>query len=583
MKLETLMREGAVSRTGRSAVGFIARFCRKALRRSLLLMIGFFVLLYLVPNSDVQAKPAESVRLVLLLVIDQARAEYLERLRPIFKHGMKRLLDEGMQFTDAHQDHAQTSTGPGHASIATGLYPSHSGIVSNSWFDRRRKRQMYCVGDEASPLLPISTEPSDVSLAKSSSGRSPRNLLGTALPDWLKQATPRSKTFGVSRKDRSAILMGGKQADGAFWYDSESGDLITSRYYLDRYPQWMRNFLDRNIPDSYFGQTWTARPVDAETLKRLLIEEVDKGLFKQGFPYPFGDATLSPNSRFYGDFGSTPYFENYLLKFLHDLIAGEELGQDDDVDYVGVGFSVMDSVGHRYGPNSREVLDAWIRLDEGLGELFDYLDEKVGMGRVLISLSADHGVLTLPEYLVMKQQPGGRATASDVVCFQSAARQFEQTFGQDDWWISPFYLDYSTLGRRNLLRQRVEAEIATLLESCSIVEKVWTRSQVQSAPGSQDPFLRLFSRSFHPERSGDLFLQVKKYHLLSSRGTGTSHGSPYDYDTHVPLLLRVPGMSAKKIPEPRVRTVDLAPTLASLLGISAPAELDGVDRSSLLR
>ena len=174
MKLETLMREGAVSRTGRSAVGFIARFCRKALRRSLLLMIGFFVLLYLVPNSDVQAKPAESVRLVLLLVIDQARAEYLERLRPIFKHGMKRLLDEGMQFTDAHQDHAQTSTGPGHASIATGLYPSHSGIVSNSWFDRRRKRQMYCVGDEASPLLPISTEPSDVSLAKSSSGRSPR-------------------------------------------------------------------------------------------------------------------------------------------------------------------------------------------------------------------------------------------------------------------------------------------------------------------------------------------------------------------------------------------------------------------------
>ena len=572
-----------MSRTGRSEPGLFARFRRKRVRRSLLLLIGSLVLPYGAPDSGVQAKPAESVRLVLLLVIDQARAEYLERLRPIFKRGMKRLLDEGMQFTDAHQDHAQTSTGPGHASLATGLYPSRSGIVGNSWFDRQRDRQMYCVGDEASPLLPISVEPSDVSLARSSSGRSPRNLLGTALPDWLKQANPRSKAFGVSRKDRSAILMGGKQADAAFWYDGENGDLITSRYYLDQYPRWMRNFLDRNIPDSYFGHTWTARPVDAKTLKLLAIEEVDEGRFKQGFPYPLGGASLRPNSRFYGDFGSSPYFEDYLLAFVRDLIEGEELGQDDGVDYLGIGFSVMDSVGHRYGPNSREVLDAWIRLDEGLGELFDYLDEKVGMGRVLISLSADHGVLTLPEYLVMKQQPGGRGEASDVACFQSAMRRFEEKFGGDAWWTSHLYLNYSTLGRRNLLRQNVEGEIAALLESCSIVEKVWTRTQVESAATSQDPFLRLFSRSFHPERSGDLFLQVKKYHLLASRGRGTSHGSPYDYDTHVPLLLRVPGMSAKKIPEPRVRTVDLAPTLASLLGISAPAELDGVDRSSLLR
>ncbi len=566
-----------VSRTRR---GLLGRLWRKR-RRSLL--IALLVLPYWTPDGGAQTKPTESVRLVLLLVIDQARVEYLERLRPVFKRGMKRLLDEGMQFTDAHQDHAQTSTGPGHASLATGLYPSHSGIVGNSWFDRQQDRRMYCVEDEASPLLPIAVEPSIASPAKSSSGRSPQNLLGTAFPDWLKQANPRSKAFGVSRKDRSAILLAGKQADAAFWYGGENGDLITSRYYLDRYPQWMRNFLDRKIPDSYFGQTWEPRPVGTETLKQLAIEEVDQGLFQQGFPYPLGGTSLRPNSRFYGDFGSSPYFEDYLLAFVRDLIEGEKLGQDDAVDYVGIGFSVLDSVGHRYGPNSREVLDTWIRLDEGLGELFDYLDQKVGMGQVLISLSADHGVLTLPEYLVMKQKPGGRGEVNDVVCFQSAMRRFEKKFGRDTWWTSHFYLNYSTLGRRNLRRQDIESEIAGLLESCSIVEKVWTRTQVEAAAGSQDPFLQLFSRSFHRERSGDLFLQVKKYHLLASRGRGTSHGSPYDYDTHVPLLLRVPGMPAKKIAQPRVQTVDLAPTLASLLGISTPAGLDGTDRSSLLR
>ncbi len=257
----------------------------------------------------------------------------------------------------------------------------------------------------------------------------------------MKQANPRSKAFSISRKDRSAILLGGKQAEAAFWYDGQNGDLITSRYYLDQYPQWMRDFLDRNIPDSYFGQAWEARPVDAETLKLLAIEEVDEGLFEQGFPYPLGGTSLRPNTRFYGDFGSSPYFEDYLLAFVRDLIEGERLGQGDSLDYLGVGFSVMDSVGHRYGPNSREVLDAWIRLDEGLGKLFDYLDERVGMGRVLISLSADHGVLTLPEYLAMKQRPGGRGEVSDVVCFQSAMGRFEEKYGRDAWWTSDLYLN----------------------------------------------------------------------------------------------------------------------------------------------
>ena len=415
---------------------WLGRFCRKR-QRGLLLLIAFLLLPCWTTESGAQAKPAKPVRLVLLLVIDQARVEYLERLRPIFKRGMKRLLDEGIQFTDAHQDHAMTSTGPGHASLATGLFPSHSGIVGNAWFDRQQDRRMYCVEDEASPLLPTEMEPSVSNPAKSSSGRSPRNLLGTALPDWLKQANPRSKAFGVSRKDRSAVLLGGKQADGAFWYDGGNGDLITSRYYLERYPQWMRDFLDRKIPDSYFGQTWKPRPVDSETLKRLAIEEVDEGLFTRGFPHPLGGASLRPDARFYGGFGSSPYFEDYLLAFVRDLIEAEELGRDNDVDYVGVGLSVMDSVGHRYGPNSREVLDTWIRLDEGLGELFDYLDQKVGMDRVLISLSADHGVLTLPEYLSMKQQPGGRGDANDVVCFQSTMRRFEKKFGRDIWWTSP--------------------------------------------------------------------------------------------------------------------------------------------------
>ena len=551
--------------------------------RNLLKLISCLLLLLCSSREPVAgAKPAETVRLVIVMAIDQARFEYLDRLRPIFSGGFKRLLDSGIQFTDAHQDHAKTSTGPGHASLTTGLFPSHSGIIGNSWFDRGRDRQMYCVEDETTQLLLRQTDTRPLPEAPSSAGRSPRNLLASAFPDWMKQADPRSKTFAVGRKDRSSILLAGKQPNAAFWFDGASGDLITSRYYLDQYPSWVRDFHGRSIPDSYFGKTWEARPVDAATLKGLAIEKVSAGFFERRFPHSFGGISLMPTSSFYSAFGSSPFMEDYLLDFVEELIEAESLGQDDAVDYLGIAFSVLDSVGHRFGPNSREVLDVWIRLDERLGHLFDSLEETIGMDRVLVALSADHGVLTLPEYSMMKKQTGGRIEAAGIACIQSTMERFEQRFGKADWLSAPLYLNYSTLGERNLRRQEIEAELARLLESCPTMAKVWTRTEIEMGTDSSDPFQVLFTHSFHPKRSGDLFVQYEKYHL-ASRGSGTSHGSPYEYDTHVPLLLLVPGMSARRVSRPRVRTVDLAPTLASLLGITVPHRLDGKDLSPLLQ
>ena len=522
--------------------------------------------------QDIQSK---EVRLVLLLVVDQARYEYSERLRPLFRQGLKRLLDNGVSFIDAHQNHAVTTTGPGHASLVTGAYPRRSGIVNNNWFDRVQVRTAYSVEDPEFSLLPL-----DKGGQPSSPGRSPRNLLVTALPDWIKTQDPDSKTFAVSRKDRAAILLAGKHPDGAFWYDPETGNLITSRYYMLEYPSWVQDFQQQRIPDRLFGKAWEALPVEEDRLRDAAIEAVDEGLFQRSFPHPLGHPSLLSAKSFYSDFGSTPFMDDYLVDFALRLIDKEELGWDDSVDYLGIGFSVLDSVGHSYGPNSRECLDVWLRLDRSLGKLLDHLEKRIGLDRVIIALSADHGVLTLPEYRTTKGLTGGRIGVEDVLCLQNVMSRFQKRFGQDNWFLSDLYLNYETVRRHNLSPERVERELASLIEQCPSVAHVWTRAQLEVEPEDPEPFRQLYAHSFHPERSPDLYIQLEKFHL-GSLGRGTSHGSPYVYDTHVPLLLLLPGAKGRQLATPRIHTVDLAPTLAGLLGVPVPVDLDGKDRRDL--
>lgn len=522
------------------------------------------------------SNPAAGPRLILLLVVDQGRQDYFERLQPVFSAGLKQLLEGSVQFRDAHQDHAITNTGPGHVTLSSGRFPGRTGIISNEWFDRSKKERLYCVGDESSPIIPYSGQ------ARSSGGRSPANLRVTALPDWIKQHSPQSKAFTASLKDRSAILLGGKTADTAYWLESRSAQFVTSRYYRGSYPEWVESFRQRKIPESYFGKTWDALPGSARHHHLLDTRLLDHGVFAHGFPHFFGALTLEPDSNFYSSFLNSPFVDSYLVEFAKALIENEELGSDDAVDYLGLSFSALDLVGHDFGPNSPEVLDTLLRLDRSLGDLLDFVDKRIGLDRVAIVFSSDHGVVPLPEYRRTIGSAGTRSGLDEAVCFQQAGRRLEERFGAGPWFDANGYLDYQTLGRRNLRRQDVEEALAGWIEKCPSVERVWTRSRLEKPPSSddQDPFLELYRHSFDPDRSPDLFVQFKQYHL-NQFGPGTGHGTPYPYDSHVPLLFLLPGAKAKTVEE-RVRTVDVAPTLAAWLGIPAPADLDGSDLSGYI-
>jgi hypothetical protein len=518
-------------------------------------------LLVVAEGCAVEAPPP---RLVLFLTIDQARGDYVTRFRPALAGGIARVLGQGVVFTDAHQLHAITSTGPGHASLSTGLYPRHSGIVGNEWFDRSENREVYCLEDESAPLIPPGT----------GEGRSPRRLLGTGLGDWMKARWPEAKVYSIGGKDRSAVLMGGKGADAAFWYDQGSGQWVTSRYYLTDYPPWMKEFHATRRFESYLPDRWEALPVNAALLASMDIEATG----------PNGPGESPGESSLEALFDS-PFIEEYLLDLARLLVIQENVGKDEVPDLLALSFSSVDSIGHEHGPNSVEVLDAFLRLDRALQGFLRFLDEAVGPDRVAVVISADHGVAPLPEYRTARGLPGGRLASGNAACFELARTAFEASFGEDHWFVEPFHFDPKTLAARGVERARAEEFLAKELAACPSVARVWTRTEIEgesdgSAEGAGAPELELYRHAFHPERSPDLYLQREKWYLDRTRGT--THGSPYGYDTHVPAIVLWPAVASRTVTA-RIATVDLPVTIASLLGIETPRAVDGVDRSRLMR
>jgi predicted AlkP superfamily pyrophosphatase or phosphodiesterase len=526
------------------------------------------------PSTAVPSRSRGPARLVVFIVVDQARSDYFTRFRPLFRGGLHYLLEESAVFTDAHHDHAITTTAPGHASLATGCHPARSGIVDNTWFDRQRGRRVHAFGDPDAPILPVGDK------KPSSPGRSPRNLLRSTLADWLKQRHPAARVFAVGGKDRGAVPLAGRSANGAYWFDSSIGQWVTSRYYRADYPAWVKRLHDEKIADSYFGKPWEPLPVGADEYRRAGILLPEGRASPRAFSYALGGSIFRPEGSFYSDVFQSPFVDDSLVAVAKALLDNEELGRDDSPDFLGLAFSAVDGVGHAYGPNSPEILDTFLRLDRALGELFAHIDATVGLQHVAFALSADHGVMPLPEPPSNAGASGKQLSTEDAICMQNVAGKLEKRFGSESWLRHGLYLDHAALARRNLRHEDVERELARLLEECPAVEKAWTRTELES-PASTGPRAEQFRHSFHPGRSPDVLIQYKAFHT-DRLGGGTSHGSPYDYDTHVPLLISVPGLAAGTVPE-RVRTVDLAPTLASLLGIPAPEGLDGVDRSERLR
>jgi predicted AlkP superfamily pyrophosphatase or phosphodiesterase len=501
-------------------------------------------------------------RLLLFLTLDQARADYFVRFRPALEGGLARILELGVVFTDAHQLHAVTSTAPGHASLSTGLYPRNSGIVGNEWFDRSEDREVYCLEDADSPMIPPG----------SGGGRSPRRLLGTGLGDWMKARWREAKVYSIGGKDRSAALMGGRYADAAFWYDRGSGQWVTSSYYMTDYPAWMTEFHAGRRVESYLPARWEPTPLPAALLESVDVERARRN----GPAEPAGKSSLEA-------LFDSPFIDEYLLDLARLLAIEENLGKDDAPDLLALSFSSLDSIGHDYGPNSPEILDAFLRLDRELKGFLGFLDEAVGLDRVAIAVSADHGVAPLPEYRASRGLPGGRLSSSNSECFERARKAFEKAFGEADWFADAFHFDGTTLATREVERARAEEFLAKELSSCPSVARVWTRTEIEGAgvsDGASIPELSLYRNGFHPDRSPDLYLQRERWYI--DRRRGTTHGSPYEYDTHVPAIIVWPGVDARTVTAP-IATVDLPVTLASLLGIETPRPVDGVDRSPLVR
>jgi predicted AlkP superfamily pyrophosphatase or phosphodiesterase len=512
-------------------------------------------------------------RLVLYVVIDQMPYDYVERFRPVLTGGLGRLLDEGVVFTRAFHRHALPTTAPGHATLATGLHPRHHGIIANWWWDRERREEVYCVED-----------------AEERTG--PYHLLAPALGDWLRARDPESRVFTASPKNRAAVLLGGLGADGAYWYDDDTGTFESDEYYRQAEPEWLAELAAERWVDRYFGKAWEPLAAPDEMpagfdLEDLGVLDLDTGVFDRTFPHALGRSRTAPTESFYDAVYDSPFVDELLVELVRRMVEAEGLGADEHTDLLGVSFSSLDTVGHDYGPNSPEILDAVRRIDRGLGRLLGLLETRVGRNRLVVALSADHGVMPLPEYERLQGRDAHREDAGDVACIQGVfgrlGGELGGSAGSTGWgpWLAyPGYLNPEAIAASGHAREDVERRAREILEACPTVERVWTRSELEGPLPERDDLpagsmAALYRNAFHPERSPDLLIQRKPYRL-DDPVPGTTHLSPYPFDTHVPMIVRVPGLEPARVDRP-VATVDLAPTVAALVGIPVPEDLDGED------
>ena len=540
------------------------------LRRTFLASLIAIILLGWSTRLRPEATPGFPTRpkLVVVLVIDQFRYDYLMRFRPYFvKGGFNRLLDGGAVYTDCRYDYATTMTGPGHATLLTGAYPDMHGIIENNWYDREHQREVYCVEDLSTRVVANSVK------ASPSPGLSPRNLTASTLGDELRMATDfRAKAVSISLKDRAAVLMGGHTPSAAYWYDVGSGRFVTSTYYMPTLPAWADEF-NQQIPAKQFcGEKWQAL---AETpgAGGKVLEEFESS----------PDETC-PDPKFLGWLEDTPFMNEIELAFATDAVRSEKLGQGPETDLLTLSLSVNDYIGHEFGPYSDQVADTTLRTDRDLATFFDNLDKLVGLDNVWIALSADHGVAPSPAFVQQHRLGLGMAQAAAIRGV--AEKALTQAFGPGPWIEdqdeSYLFLNRGTLKKRNVPESKAEEVAAEAAASLPDVAAAFTRTQLMTGVLPNSPLSRKAAHSFNMKRSGDVFLVFAPFAVPSSSATGTTHGTPWNYDAQVPLIFWgsafKPGFYATAC-----QPIDLAATLAARLGLTQPSGTEGTPLASALK
>lgn len=528
------------------------------------------------------ADAAEKPRLAVLVVFDQLRGDYLTRWDTLFgEGGFHRLEKGGAWYQNCHYPYADTWTGAGHSSIATGCPPRVHGIIANEWYDRAAEATVSCVSSERYQRVPpfvFSTHVEDGK--KKPKGVSPERLLAPTLADVFKQATGgQGRVVSLSFKDRSAVLPGGRRPDACYWLDTANGEFVTSTYYRDVPHRWVVEFNRSRAGDAWMGASWTRLRDNLDYEKNSGPDDAaGEGtlLFGRTFPHALGGGgVIKLKPAYYGALYNSPFGNDLLLALAKKAIEAEKLGTRSTPDLLCLSFSSNDAIGHCWGPDSQEVLDVTLRSDEIIKELLACLDKQVGAGRYVLALTADHGVCPLPETTRRRGQEAGRI---DPKSLKARASLFlGETFhvpAEDNRWLeapegSWLYLNRSLLERHKLKQSDVEAALAGWLRRQPGVQNVYTRSQLLAGPPADDAIGRSVWLSFYPQRSGDLRIIEKPYHLVTTKLTGTNHGTPHPYDTHVPLLVYGGGVRPGERRE-TITPLSAAAILAHALGVRPP-------------
>ncbi len=547
-------------------------------RRVLLLLLAA------APASTVLAEDKDGdVRLVLQLTVDGLRADLLARNADRFTEGgFRYLLDKGTVFANAHYQHANTETIVGHATLATGAHPSVHGMTGNVWYDAEAGELSYNIEDADHPLLPVREEQmtgDQVDPAQRlarTKGRSPRALLAETLTDKLLSYTGgRAKVYGVSGKDRSAVAMAG-QGGKAFWFSTDSGDFVTSTWYYDAYPDWVAAWNAERKADRHAEESWSL--LNDPTTYRLAHQddrpyETDLRGYGRTFPHRFG---APGNKLLYTQVVASPMGDRLLADFAETLIANEGLGQDAIPDYLSVSFSGVDAVNHFFGPSSLENEDMVLQLDRTLADFLGFIDRRIGLDQTLIVLSADHGIAEMPEYMAERGMDAGRLTPD--VILAAVDRITDELFGLDGlvkFYYRPYlYLESDRIVSAGLDPQAVREALADALTLEPGIHLAVTRRRgLNMLPNSK--LLGQIRNNYHATRAGDIYIVQDPYWFNFDKGpVAAMHGSPWSYDTHVPVIFAGSGIPSRVVYR-RVQPADVAPTIATLLGMTPPASSQG--------
>lgn len=500
-------------------------------------------------------------KLVVGIVVDQMKMEYLYRFSNDFsENGFKRLMNNGYVFQNVHYNYMPTYTGPGHASIYTGTTPATHGIVGNEWFSRKLGKDMYCTDDASVKTIGDGT--------KGEGEMSPKNLLSTTITDELRLGTNfRGKVIGVSLKDRGAILPAGHFANWAFWY-SKTGAFISSTFYGEKLPDWVTNFNAEKHYMDYINKGWNLLKPVATYDESLSDDNPYEGKLngaKPVFPYNLKEMYEKNDA---GIIRSTPFGNDLLEEFAKKAIEKEDLGKDQNTDFLTVSFSSTDYVGHSIGPRSMELQDTYLRLDLTIADFLNYLDKTVGKGNYLVFLTADHAGAENAKFLSDNKYNVTNVEPKEI---RAALKKFStDTFGDDlvlNYSNFNLFLNKEIIKTKSLDLSKVKQAFKDFLTTQDQVKRVYTEEEILASSGN-DFYLNFIAKGYDPTQDGDLVI-LDKPGYIEYGATGTSHGTPYTYDTHVPLIFF--GWNIKKGASfDRKEITQIAPTLAQKLKITFP-------------